>query len=187
MAAAAAAATRRSPARLRRGGRVPGREQQQQQQENSGAILASLLQVRTVDQFPGRKYVDFSPPFLQLFTKDCHVVLLSPEVCGRVNTTGGFSRLESCVTIHVRWDRNLTSEDRSSNRLSNRFHPSFVVMPCCPGGALPGAAVMLRLPCRKGFFSSGSEQRLLFTAVHRLRVAEASVVADHRLWAHGLQ
>lgn len=56
-------------------------EQQQQQQKNSGAILASLLQARTVDQFPGRKYVDFSPPFLQLFSKDCHVVLLCIRSC----------------------------------------------------------------------------------------------------------
>lgn len=50
-------------------------EQQQQQQENSGAILASLLQVRTADQFPGRKHVDFSP-LLTALHQDCHVVLL---------------------------------------------------------------------------------------------------------------
>ena len=38
-------------------------QEQQQQQKTSGAILASLLQVRTVDQFPGWNYVDFSPRF----------------------------------------------------------------------------------------------------------------------------
>ena len=46
---------------------------------------------------------------------------------------------------------------------------------------------MLHLHCRKGFFSSCSEQGLLFIAMHRLLIAVASVVADRRLQAHGLQ
>ena len=35
--------------------------QEQHQQKTSGAILASVLEVRTVDQFPGWNYMDFSP------------------------------------------------------------------------------------------------------------------------------
>lgn len=36
-------------------------QEQHHQQKTSGAILASLLEVRTVDQFPGWNYMDFSP------------------------------------------------------------------------------------------------------------------------------
>ena len=36
-------------------------------------------------------------------------------------------------------------------------------------------------------FSCCSEQGLLFVAVRRLLIAVASLVEEHRLWAHGLQ
>ena len=36
-------------------------------------------------------------------------------------------------------------------------------------------------------FSSCGDQGLLFVAVHRLPIVVASLVAEHRLYAHGLQ
>ena len=38
-----------------------------------------------------------------------------------------------------------------------------------------------------GTFSSCSEQRLFFIAVHRLLIVVASLVAEYGLWVHGFQ
>ena len=45
----------------------------------------------------------------------------------------------------------------------------------------------LGLCCCKQAFSSCGEWGLLFVAVHGLLIAVASLVAEHRLQAHGLQ
>ena len=39
----------------------------------------------------------------------------------------------------------------------------------------------------RGLFSSCSKQGLLFTDVHQLLIAGASLVAEHRLWADRLR
>ena len=46
---------------------------------------------------------------------------------------------------------------------------------------------VLGLSCCSQAFSSCGERGLLFIAVHRLLIAVASPVAEHRLQAHGLQ
>ena len=45
----------------------------------------------------------------------------------------------------------------------------------------------LGLRCCERAFSSCGEWGLLFVAVHGLLIAVASLVAEHGLWAHGLQ
>ena len=45
----------------------------------------------------------------------------------------------------------------------------------------------LGLCCCTQAFSSCGERGLLFVAVHGLLIAVASLVAEHRLWARGLQ
>ena len=45
----------------------------------------------------------------------------------------------------------------------------------------------LGLRCYTRAFSSCSERGLLFVAVHGLLIVVASLVAEHGLWAHGLQ
>ena len=47
--------------------------------------------------------------------------------------------------------------------------------------------VALGLRCRTRAFSSCGERGLLFVAVRRLLIAVASLVAEHGLYAHGLQ
>ena len=44
----------------------------------------------------------------------------------------------------------------------------------------------LGLRCFVSAFSGFSERGLLFTSVHRLLIAVASLVAEHRLWSAGL-
>ena len=46
---------------------------------------------------------------------------------------------------------------------------------------------VLGLRCCARAFSSCGERGLLFVVVHRLLVAVASLVAEHRLQEHGLQ
>ena len=45
---------------------------------------------------------------------------------------------------------------------------------------------VLGLLCCVQAFSSCGERGLLFVVVHKLLIAVASLVAEHRLWAHGL-
>ena len=46
---------------------------------------------------------------------------------------------------------------------------------------------VLGLHCCTPAFSSCGERGLFFIAVHGLLIAVASLVAEHGLWAHGLQ